>query len=98
MCATLNDLMSYQAYIKLVRLPSFELGFPPYEDGAISNTAQDAYSDLLSNLISSIAFNFSSLSLVPTRRYSMRHAMCFSVVIVCLVSSQSFPRDDHILY
>ena len=78
--------MSYQAYIKLVRLPSFELGFPPYEDGAISNTAQDAYNDLLSNLISSIAFNFSSLSLVPTRRYSMRHAMCFSVVIICLVS------------
>jgi hypothetical protein len=26
------------------------------------------------------------LSLVPTRRYSMRHAMCFSVVIICLVS------------
>jgi hypothetical protein len=24
------------------------------------------------------------LSLIPTRRYSMRHAMCFSVVIIIL--------------
>ena len=71
-------------YPRLVRLPSFELGCSAYETDEIANTSQDAYNDLLSNLISSIALDFSSLSLVPTRRYSMRHAMCFSVVIITL--------------